>query len=274
MSYQLHHNANDIGGKKFGRLKAIKPTKDRVDGKVVWLCECECGNKHKVASRDLKSGNTKSCGCLTGGVTDIKGNKYGMLIVIKKVNIESKDGAYWLCGCKCGKEKTILGSSLRAGRTKSCGCLHKQKTSKHNKSNTRFYGIWQHMKKRCNQKDDQNYPLYGGRGIEVSKRWQEFENFMEDMYESYKEHIKKFGKNNTQIERVDNNKGYNKSNCKWATRKQQANNTRTNRFIKYNGKRQTLAQWSREKDIKYPTLRSRLDNGWSIERALEESVNR
>lgn len=145
------------------------------------------------------------------------------------------------------------------GKVKSCGCEHTKRIAKatttHGMTNTRTYSIWQAMKLRCNRINQD----YSCRGITYDERWESFENFYLDMGEV---------PDGMSIDRIDVNGNYNKENCRWATREQQANNTRANVFIEWNGKRQTRSQWERELNMKPTTLRSRLKAGWSLERAM------
>ena len=195
---------------------------------------------------------------------DLVGQKFGRLIVLKKKD-KNKSGNYrWLCKCDCGKEKIIRGDNLKSGTTKSCGCLQKEKRMKHGHhardKTSKTYHSWQSMIQRCTNPKVHNYHNYGGRGITVCKRWLEFKNFLTDMGESP-------GKG-YQIDRINNNKGYKKSNCRWVTPKEQARNRRNNHLETYNGKTQLLIEWSEETGIPYRTLLSRLNRGWSIEKAL------
>ena len=111
-------------------------------------------------------------------------------------------------------------------------------TTKHGKSNTSEYDIWQGIKKRCHNQTHKLYPYYGGRGITMCEEWRnDFMSFYNDM-----------GTRPTpkhSLDRIDNEKGYYKDNCRWVTKEVQANNTRTNVFIEYKGKRQTIAQWAK-----------------------------
>lgn len=91
---------------------------------------------------------------------------------------------------------------------------------------TSFYRVWVNIKQRCLNKNSSAYSNYGSRGIKVCKGWLKFENFKKDMYESYLKHIKEFGKKQTTIDRINNDGNYELSNCKWSTRKEQANNKR------------------------------------------------
>lgn len=122
------------------------------------------------------------------------------------------------------------------------------------------YRTWSGMIQRCKNPNEPAFNRYGGRGITVCDDWLNFEGFLADMGERPK------GKS---LDRIDNNGGYCPENCRWATRKEQSNNTRTNRRITYKGKTKTLAEWSRCTGIKPSTLRTRLWRGWSIRRALE-----
>jgi hypothetical protein len=122
------------------------------------------------------------------------------------------------------------------------------------------------MRRRCNNPNQDAYKNYGARGIFVCSEWQsDFKVFHEwAMANGYQ--------NSLTIERIDNEKGYSPDNCKWVTRKEQANNSRHNRLITYKGKTKTVAQWAEEKGINPKTLRKRLWNGWDVESALEQSV--
>lgn len=117
--------------------------------------------------------------------------------------------------------------------------------------------------RRCTNKGHKQYPYYGGRGITVCQRWiNSYENFWEDMKEGYRE--------NLQLERVDNNQGYFKENCKWATRKEQARNRRSNRFLTIGNEAKTITEWCILRNLKSTTVRQRIDAyGWSIKEALE-----
>lgn len=131
---------------------------------------------------------------------------------------------------------------------------------------TRFYHIWATMFARCNNKNSHKYPYYGGRGVKYM--WQSFENFKDDMYESYLTHIEKYGEKNTQIDRIDVNGNYCKENCRWATILEQARNRNNNRFLTLKGKTRTLGEWSEKLKINYKTLHTRLSRGWAEEKVL------
>ena len=136
----------------------------------------------------------------------------------------------------------------------------------------KFYGTWNRMFSRCYNTNNPKYKIYGARGIKVL--WKDFESFRDDMYQSFLEHIEKYGAKNTSIDRYPDNDGhYCKKNCRWATALQQRQNQRPQffHFIIYKGKKKYLTEWAREYRLQEFTLRARLKLGWSIKRALTES---
>ena len=134
---------------------------------------------------------------------------------------------------------------------------------KHGMYGTPTYQSWADMKSRCTNDNTKSYKDYGGRGITYDLRWNAFENFLSDMGERPK---------GTTLDRTNNEGNYEPSNCKWATKKEQANNRRTSKYITWDGKTQTVSQWENELKISGGTLRVRLDRGWDLERAFCKST--
>ncbi len=130
----------------------------------------------------------------------------------------------------------------------------------HGMSNTLTYQRWVNMLTRCCNPRSKSYPNYGGRGITVCERWQNFENFYADMGEPPP---------NCTIERVNNELGYSPENCKWEPKKVQARNTRVNRYITIGNETYCAAEWAERRDIKYSKVMERLYDGWTPEEALE-----
>lgn len=138
--------------------------------------------------------------------------------------------------------------------------------STHRMSGTKLHRTWKRMRARCNSKTNNDYRHYGGRGIKISKDWEVFINFHRDMASSYSEGL--------EIDRIDNNRGYSKENCRWATRKEQVNNTRRCHLLTFKGKTLNITQWSEELNIPRSRLAARINEyGWSIERTLTEERN-
>lgn len=131
---------------------------------------------------------------------------------------------------------------------------------------TKIFRIWAEMKSRCLNKNRKDYKNYGNRGIKICDEWMKFENFYEDMGNYPK------GKS---IDRIDNNKGYCKKNCKWSTRIEQNNNKRTNHLLTYQGKTMNITQWSKYLNISRGVLNARIFRyNWSIEKVLSTPVRK
>jgi hypothetical protein len=153
-----------------------------------------------------------------GRKLDLKGVTFGRLVVTGEDTVRSRDGKVkWFCRCNCGALKSILGRALLSGNTKSCGCLWREIKSSHILCKHPIYSVYSNMKMRCYNTKAAGYKNYGGRGITVCDRWLEStQNFIEDMESGYSEGL--------QLDRVDNNKGYCKENCRWVTKTQNSYN--------------------------------------------------
>lgn len=197
--------------------------------------------------------------------TDDIGKRYGRLVVedVEIAFIYGKYRSMAICICDCGSKHYVGITTLRSGAVKSCGCLHseasRQRMTTHGKTHTREHRIWKNMRNRCNNPNHPRYADWGGRGIKICDRWNVFQNFIDDM-----------GKcpDGYTIERIDNNKGYEPNNCKWATMFEQTQNSRKSRYITYNGQTLAMSEWARRAQIPYNALRSRLNRKWTDEEAL------
>lgn len=116
--------AADLTGQRFGRLVVV--ARHKAERGVKWECRCDCGRSSVVYGPNLKSGGTKSCGCLGGGprAQDLTGQRFGRLVVVARRKVGKH--AKWECDCDCGRSTFVFGFNLKAGRTKSCGCLEKE----------------------------------------------------------------------------------------------------------------------------------------------------
>lgn len=205
---------------------------------------------------------------------DITGKRFFRLTAVQCVEVRNMRQV-WLCKCDCGAENTIKKASLLSGSTKSCGCYMRERSAEemeknmttHDMSSTRFYRIWRNIKYRCSNPKASRWKQYGGRGIQCE--WASFEEFRDDMYESYLAHCELYGEENTSINRINNDGNYFKENCEWEIATGQARNRKTSRFLEFHGETKTIAEWSEIRGIEPRTLQRRVGKlGWSIEKAL------
>jgi hypothetical protein len=195
------------------------------------------------------------------------GERYGRLTVVKRApNASERDtNARWQCRCDCGKVTVAYGQDLTKGRVKSCGCFNAERIAKHGMTRTPVYSVWVQMKARCENPQHPSFANYGGRGITVCEEWHDFRQFFADMG---------YRPRGLTIERIDNMAGYSKANCRWATMKQQQNNSRRNHRLELDGETRTISQWADHYGIQWDTIRSRLRYGWSIRKALTTPVGK
>lgn len=200
---------------------------------------------------------------------DLTGKKYGRLIVLNKEPNTKTQHNRWKCKCDCGNISIVSASSLKNQTTRSCGCLQKElianRNLKHNMANTRVYRIWDGMKSRCYNSNSSGFLSYGGRGIKVCAEWLDKEKGFINFYEWS---LKNGYNDDLTIDRIDVNGNYNPENCRWLSSKEQAYNRRSNRYITYNNETHTITEWAKIYRINSGTISSRIQSGWSIERAF------
>lgn len=198
---------------------------------------------------------------------DLTGKVFGRLTAIKPLGRTNKGLVLWECICTCGNTKTVRGVNLTKG-TKSCGCLVKERLQAQGSHNHCRRGeeslTWRSWKSMLNRVEPahKSHAYYYDKGIGVCSEWHEFSVFLVDMGERVK---------GTTLDRVDNTKGYCPDNCRWATKKQQANNRTCMKTYTYEGDTKSLTDWSEDPRCKVskPTLYARvLKYNAGIETAL------
>ena len=196
-------------------------------------------------------------------VTDLTGQRFGQLEAIQYVK-----GSQWVCDCDCGIRTVVNTTKLTSGHTQTCG-THKRGVlatmPNRGKAVNSLYRRWISLRSRCNNPDDMAYANYGGRGISYDAAWDNFEVFLADVGIPHDLKL--------QLDRIDNEKGYEKGNVRWVKQQRNLNNKRTNRNIEYLGEVKTIAEWAAKLDIHYRTLNNRINRGWDTHRAMNTPSN-
>jgi hypothetical protein len=186
----------------------------------------------------------------------LPGDRFGMLTI--EFESSPKIGASrtrrsFVCKCECGNSIVATLDHLRVGDIVSCGC------KRHGKSGSRTHRIWKGMIQRCTNSSREQFKNYGGRGITVCERWRSFENFLSDMGDAPE---------GRSIDRIDTNGNYEPGNCRWATPKEQSNNTRRVVQLEFLGCTGSVASMAEKFGIKKSTLYMRIRRGMSAEDAI------
>ena len=161
-------------------------------------------------------------------------------------------GTLWDCKCVCGKFVTVNSSNVKNGHTKSCGCAR----SSHGMTKSTEYAVWANITGRCLRPQHPGWKDYGGRGITLYWSWQGRGGFAK-----FFAYVGPRPSPKHSIERIDNSRGYEPGNVKWATRNQQMRNTRANHWVEINGVRKLLKDWAHEHDIHETTVLHRIERG-------------
>lgn len=217
-----------------------------------------------------------------GLLVELTGQRFSRLVVLRKCTRTRSGSAKWLCKCDCGSEKEVYGQNLRAGVSKSCGCLSKEISSINGKNNrlhgyaTRgnqnpLYSIWAGIKSRCHNSNDKDYENYGARGIALHDEWLDnAESFIKWVISNLGDRPK-----NHSVDRIDNDIGYVPGNLRWATQTIQQNNKRTNRRLTFEGVTKNLSEWASVYGMSAALLYWRLSvKKMSVQEALTVPVQR
>ena len=190
---------------------------------------------------------------------DLTGKRFGRLVALFPQKVANEH--QWLCRCDCGKTVLVWGPNLRRGLTRSCGCYKRDLQTTHGLHGSPEYRIWHQIKTRCTKPSATGFHRYGGRGIAMAPEW------LNDP-QAFIQHIGPRPSPQHSVDRIDNSKGYIPGNVRWATRKVQMRNTRSNHLIEFNGEILTLADWAEKQGLPWHILRARIAKGWPTEIAL------
>ena len=172
--------------------------------------------------------------------------------------VDEIGGKRWYCECDCGQAFIADHEGLVKGWPNSCRACRPTGNRKHGYAKVgqhiKLYGVWAAMRGRCNTPSNPHYKNYGGRGIKVCPEWDDFAVFMRDVGVSWVDGLT--------LDRIDNFGPYAAWNCRWATRREQQNNMRTNRIVETPMGPLTLANAARWSGIRYDDLRYRLRRNW------------
>jgi hypothetical protein len=299
------HTLIVVPGAKFGRLEVLEVLSGSTKVPARAKCKCECGNIVKPHITSIGRGTTKSCGCLNqeGRIHRGKekaelaksnnlvylGARFGRLEVIGKIfykkGKDERNRAFVKCKCECGKEMETAVDNIVCGGTKSCGCYAIERLIERRRKNAKLecfsakhrgaFQSWCNMVSRCYRRDHAHYKNYGGKGIVICK-------FFQQDARNIPKIIGLPEGDKVTLDRFPDNKGnYTCGQCKqcqrkgwdlnvrWASKKEQCNNKTNNVILEAFGRKQTLAQWSRELGIKQATISARIKHlGWSVEKSL------
>lgn len=199
------------------------------------------------------------------------GARFGRWTVVAAAGSRYGCGARWQCRCLCGTEREVCGTSLRLGRSKSCGCRWHETSGKANlthgeskragKHESPEYTAWRAMKDRCGNRSHKEWKHYGGRGISVCRRWlHSFERFLADV--GRKPSVE------YTLGRLDNDKNYTPRNVAWQTRVQQARNTQASRIVRIGRVSRSVAEWSEVVGLLPAVIHTRIYRGWDLRAAV------
>lgn len=200
-------------------------------------------------------------------IVDLTGKRAGKLVGVKVVGSDAYGRAMWLFKCDCGNEvvrqSSIMVQAIKKHKESHCGCSPSLKTHGLTKQHKKMYWVWASMIQRCTNPSSKDFADYGARGITVHPDWRiNFASFCDwSLANGYQPGLS--------IDRIDNSKGYEPSNCRWVTTKDQLRNQRKTVMVTWRGETRPLIEWSEITKINYRTLRQRLFvNKWDVEKAM------
>lgn len=206
------------------------------------------------------------------GIVILPGQVFRRYTVIKELKRKPYTARFLLCRCVCGTTKRVSLYAVTSGKTQSCGCFHKETASKARKTHgmtlTPEYKAWRSMRDRCQNKNDKAYRDYGQRGISVCQEW-------DKSFQKFFDHVGRRPSSGYSLDRIDNSKGYEPGNVRWATSLEQGRNKRNNVILQVNGVTKKIHEWVEETGIRRDRIYDRLAKGWTpLEAVTIKSGNR
>ncbi|ABK45339.1 conserved hypothetical protein [Magnetococcus marinus MC-1] len=210
------------------------------------------------------------------------GKVIGRLVVLSPFNT-SKPGRHWKCRCECGFETiqstSKLNEAVKKGKNIGCKCAREasilkaakaavQILRKHGLNHSKLHWMYDNMMKRCYRPETNRYERYGGRGIGVCQEWRD------DRSAFYTWALEQGWEVGLSIDRIDVDGDYTPTNCRFIPIERQASNTSRNRYLEWNGKRQTVSDWARELGVRPQALQHRVDRGWNLHRMFTQPFRR
>lgn len=259
-------------GETVGLFTLVRP-----DGKA-WFARCQCGRESRKFVFNIAVAKSCGAGCLllrprdrserTARLRTVPehrrverhiNQRFGRLVVNEIVERKAGGHVRVSCSCDCGATHEALLNNIVKGLTRSCGCLKREtagdRLRTHGMSDSPEYHIWFGMRQRCGDPANPGYSSYGARGIKVCERWQSFGNFIADMGPRPSlDHS---------IDRINNDGGYEPGNCRWATAREQARNTRRTVFIEHEGQRVPAVSVYEQHGVSRQLFESRVKHGWN-----------
>lgn len=250
----------DLTGLRVFNWLVLKRNGVTPDGQMpLWLCRCDCGTERDIRAGNLRNNLTRSCGCgpkkpkVMRAKVEV-GEVFGKLTVVERL-----PKSFLRCECACGAEATVLAGNLRGGGTQSCGCYRREtvgeRSFQHGMIDHPAHRSWSGLLNRCRNSNDQDYHLYGGRGISFCPAWGDFNAFWADMGMTWFE--------GATIERKDGNGNYEPSNCEWITIQEQQMNRSNNVMIDTPFGVMPVAKYAKAIGLKGSAVQQRVRNGWT-----------
>jgi len=205
-------------GTKFGKWTVVKKVPGPRRGQH-FECQCGCGYIKIISLNVLKNGKSRQCYTCHRAPVVFVGDKFGSWQVVSQYNHSKTRSRRYVCQCICGNLRIIANGDLRSGKSTQCTSCHiSKKNTSHGLRKTKTYTIWSGLIQRCYNPKNQDYALYGGRGIAVHEPWKTFEGFLKDMG---------ICPNGLEIDRIDVDGNYEPGNCRWVTHKENVANRRS-----------------------------------------------